>query len=236
MTFLPTDFVVGAARYLADDSMRVDVIFENEDLLVVNKPAGVKTHPNSPGEVGTMMNFVQAYLTNQEGKDAYMVHRLDGETTGALIVAKAPYVVPMLNEGLKNKSIGRTYVTWVHGSIEGKSGIINLPIGLDSLDDRKRKVDFEHGLTAETRWTKVHQVYQYTLLRVQLGTGRTHQIRVHFSAIGHPVVGDGLYGGGDGSHRRLMLHAAAVYLLIPFSKVKISISASLPDAFPLNMR
>lgn len=234
MTWLENDFITPDSHYLPDDSQVLDVLFENDDFMVVNKQKGVKTHPNSPGEDGTMMNFAQAYLMRQN-KHAYMVHRLDGQTTGALIIAKVPYVVPMLNQMLRDKTIKRTYLAWVDGVLNENSGVIRLPIGDHPTNSRLRKINGEHAKNAVTHWEKIKTVYQHTLVRLNLETGRTHQIRLHMAAIGHPLVGDDLYNAQT-NVTGLLLHSAAVKIPIPFSTQIKSIGAPLPASFPANIK
>lgn len=234
MLWLPSDFMTPDSHYVSDDSQTLDVLFENDELLVVNKMQGVKTHPNSPGEDGTMMNFAQAYLAQQD-KHAYMVHRLDGQTTGALIIAKVPYVVPMLNQMLHDKDIKRTYLAWVVGHLTEAYGMIDFAIGDHPTNNRLRQVNGVHAKNAVTHWTVVKSLYQYTLVRLLLETGRTHQIRLHMAAIGHPLVGDNLYNP-QATDDKLLLHSAAVQLPIPFSNVVKSIGAPLPASFPVNFQ
>ena len=233
--WLPTDFITPDSHYVPDDSQSLQILYENDDLLVVNKTKGVKTHPNSPGEDGTMMNFAQAYLIKQ-GKRAYMVHRLDGQTTGALIIAKVPYVVPMLNQLLHDKTIKRTYLAWVDGHLTQPTGTINLPIGEHPTNSRLRQINGINAKPAVTHWTKIKTVYQQTLVRLQLETGRTHQIRLHMAAIGHPLVGDDLYNPQSNYAGGLLLHSASVQLPIPFSNDIKSIGARLPPSFPVNLK
>lgn len=235
MTWLPADFEVADSHYVPDASQPLDVLFENDDLIVVNKRKGVKTHPNSPGEDGTMMNFAQAYLAEQ-GISAYTVHRLDGDTTGALIIAKNPYVVPMLNQMLRDKTIKRTYLAWVCGNITATSGTIDAPIGDNPADSRTRTVNGPNARPAVTYWHKVHTVYQNTLVRLELATGRTHQIRLHMKHLGYPLVGDPLYNPDSNYSDGLLLHAAAIQLPIPFTNDVKSVGAPLPPTFPRNLR
>lgn len=233
--FIATDFVTPTSNYVLDDTVKLDIIFENQDLIVVNKPAGYKTHPNFTGEAGTIMNFAAAYLA-QNNQQPYIIHRLDQATSGALIIAKNPIVVPILNQLIANKIIKRTYLAWVSGHFDAECGIINSAIGLDENDQRKRQIDGQKALPAITHWTKVHEVFQNTLVRLQLETGRTHQLRVHLASIGHPIIGDPLYNPQTTSKDMMLLHSAQVELHIPFSSDIINISASLPAHFPVNLK
>ncbi|MGK4016846.1 RluA family pseudouridine synthase [Weissella paramesenteroides] len=235
LNWLPEDFITPDSQYVPDASQSLQVLYENDELMVVNKSKRVKTHPNSPGENGTMMNFAQAYLMKQN-KRAYMVHRLDGQTTGALIIAKVPYVVPILNQMLHDKTIKRTYLAWVDGHLIGATGTIMLAIGDHPTNSRLRQINGPNAKPAVTHWTKIKSVYQQTLVRLQLETGRTHQIRLHMAAIGHPLVGDDLYNQQSTYAEGLLLHSASVQLPIPFSNEIKSIGAPLPTSFPVNLK
>ncbi|MDR3189839.1 MAG: RluA family pseudouridine synthase [Lactobacillaceae bacterium] len=234
MQFLTTDFEPGQT-YLANTTQELPILFENTDLIVINKPKGMKSHPNSPTETETVMNYVEGYL-QQTGQHAYMVHRLDGQTTGAMMVAKNPIVVPILNQLLREKRIKRTYMAWVCGAITEEHGVIDLPIGEHPTDSRLRQVNGANALPAQTTWTKVHHVYQNTLVRLDLQTGRTHQIRLHMAAIGHPLVGDDLYNPRSTYTDGLLLHAMSLQIPLPFAHEVHSIGAPLPCSFPRNLR
>ncbi|WP_312981920.1 RluA family pseudouridine synthase, partial [Leuconostoc falkenbergense] len=164
----------------------------------------------------------------------YMVHRIDRATSGAVIIAKTPLVVPILDQLLSAKAITRTYLAWVSGVMPTKQGIIETPIGIDAQEDRKRAVNGTNAQFAVTHWTNIHTVYQNSLLRIRLDTGRMHQIRVHLASIGHPIVGDDLYGGRH--MPRLMLHSATIELPLPFDGGVKTITGPLPDDFPRQLR
>ncbi|MCM0599574.1 RluA family pseudouridine synthase [Periweissella fabalis] len=233
--FIDEDFVTANSNYAIDNSVKVPVIFENQDLLVVNKPAGYKTHPNYTGEMNTIMNFVAAYLAPQH-RQPYIIHRLDQATSGALIIAKTPVVVPILNQLIAKKIIKRTYLAWVSGAISQTAGSIDAAIGQDVNDPRKRQINGPKALPAITHWTKVHSVFQNTLVRLQLETGRTHQLRVHLASIGHPIIGDPLYNSTTQHGDEMMLHSAQVELHVPFSNEVINLTATLPAHFPVNLK
>lgn len=197
---------------------KIEVLFEDEHLLIANKPFGIKTHPNQPGETGTFFNNVQAYLAQKQER-GYIVHRLDKETSGVVLFAKNPLVLPILGRLLEQKEIKRTYQAIVKGIVT-RDQTINLAIGRDRHDRRKRVVDPRNGQTAITHVKVIKPLTQKTALECQLETGRTHQIRVHLQAIGHPIIGDPLYGKPAD---RLYLHAKQIELLHPFTKEHLKI-------------
>lgn len=233
MLFMDTDFTTPVSSYVPDASQAVDVLFENEDLLVVNKSAGVKMHPNSPGETGTLMNYVQAYLGNDDLADAYMVHRLDEDTSGAVLIAKTPIVVSVLNAYLKDKVIQRSYLAIVEGVMDQIRGEVDLPIGVNPDNERLRQVNGRKAQEALTHWKVIQSFDNHALVALQLDTGRTHQIRVHMQALGHPIVGDQYYNLKQ-SHSRLMLHANKITFILPFANEQKEVKADLPTDFCLN--
>lgn len=228
MNFLADDFRTSQSSYLQDDAGLVDVLFENEQLLVVNKPAGIKTHPNQPLERGTLMNFAASYLAGN-GTAPYMVHRIDQQTSGAVIIAKNPVVVPILDRLISTKQISRSYLAWVAGVFNQSAGQINLPIGRDPFDRRKRMIAGTDAQAALTTYQVIRENAGKTLVKLELGTGRTHQLRVHLAGIGHPIVGDPLYS--NDTNEKMLLHAAQLRLILPFKQTKIEINAPMPVYF-----
>lgn len=229
LTFLPDDFDRPYALVDPDSAATVSVLYESQSLLVVNKTQGSKTHPNQPGELGTTLNHVAAYLAPKH-QQPYVINRLDQETSGALLIAKNPAVVPVLVRLVKEKLIKRTYLTWVHGQFRSEHGTIALPIGRDMIDQRKRALDGDHAQMAITHYRVIKQRFDATLVAIQLQTGRTHQIRVHLAGLGHPIVGDPLYAH-DVSQQRLLLHSWQLRLPLPFSFDQVTITADIPSTF-----
>jgi pseudouridine synthase, RluA family len=196
-------------------------LYEDEHLIIVNKPAGVKTHPNQPDEDDTLFNHLAAYLQEKQQRP-YVVHRLDKETSGVILFAKNPLVLPILGRLLEQKNIYRRYQAVVHGQLT-KDLTINKKIGRHRHDRRKRVIDERNGQSAITH-VSVHQTSAKTSeVYCVLDTGRTHQIRVHLDGIGHPIVGDPLYQNKPA--KRLYLHASEMYLTHPFTQEQLTIAA-----------
>lgn len=229
LVFEPSDFVRPFPKVAPDSAATVEVLYEDGNLVIVNKRRGDKTHPNQPDEVGTTINHLAAYLET-ENTLPYMIHRLDQETSGAIIFAKNPAVVPILVANIAQKNVQRTYLAWVAGANIPDSGTIDFPIGLDPDDKRKRKVDGPKSVPAVTHYQVLKRQSSYALLSIELETGRTHQIRVHLAALQHPLVGDPLYNSSNDSPF-LLLHSWKVDLPLPFTKVHKLIEAPIPRHF-----
>ncbi|MTV83203.1 RluA family pseudouridine synthase [Secundilactobacillus folii] len=229
LRFVATDFDHPYSNVVPDSAATVKVIYEDTNLLIINKTQGSKTHPNQPDEVGTTLNHVAAYLA-PKGQQPYVINRLDQETSGALLIAKNPAVVPVLVRMVKEKRIRRTYLAWVHGCFNSQQGIIALPIGRDGHDQRKRQLNGIHPQMAITHYRVIDRQPSATLVAIQLQTGRTHQIRVHFAGLGHPIVGDPLYAA-DPRQQRLLLHSWQLTLPLPFSFKTCTLIADPPTVF-----
>ena len=216
-----------ANHYRPTADPHLAVLFENRDLLVINKPRGQKSHPNIAGETGTVMNDVAGYLAGSND-GAYMVHRLDLQTSGAMIVAKNPIVVPVLNRLIADGQIHREYVAVVEGRLEG-AGCWDWPIGRDPDDPRWRAVNGLHAQPARTYYRSLAAVDQRSLVYLRLATGRTHQLRVHLAHSGHPIVGDPIYN--HDSDEQMLLHGTCQRLVLPFTFQERKIVAPLPTYF-----
>lgn len=201
---------------------QIEVLYEDEHLIVVHKPEGMKTHANQPGEIACL-NHVVAHT----GQTCYVVHRLDQETSGLLLFAKNPVILPLLNRLLERREIKREYWALVQGTFDQNEQIYRDPIGRDRHDRRKRRVDPKNGLKAQTRVKKLKSGRGVTLVACQLATGRTHQIRVHLSHHGHPLVGDPLYHPHP--EGRLMLHAHRLSLVHPLTQESLVLQATSPS-------
>lgn len=176
-------------HYLPGDHP-IDVVYEDDDIIIVNKAAGRKTHPNIMTENDSLMNDVETYLKNGH---PYMVHRIDMETSGLVLIAKTPYLVPIFNRQLSDKTLTREYLAVVNLDREiPDAGEINLPIDQDPNDVRKRMVK-SSGLNAVTKYEVLQKNSDYALVKLNLLTGRTHQLRVHLAYNHWPIVNDPLY-------------------------------------------
>lgn len=196
----------------------VEELYQDEHLIIVNKPEGMKTHGNEPTEIA-LLNHVSAYV----GQTCYVVHRLDMETSGAILFAKNPFILPILNRLLEDKVIYRDYLALCQGQLKKADWIITDKIGRDRHDRRKRVVDNRKGQTALTQVRLLKTLGKNSLVACRLQTGRTHQIRVHLSHHGHALIGDPLYSRVDAP--RLMLHAQKLSLTHPLTLEEISVEA-----------
>ena len=230
LDFRPADFREPFQNVTPDSAANVKIIYETSDLLVVNKQRGDKTHPNQPGEIGSTLNHVAAYL-KPKSQQPYIVTRLDQQTSGALIIAKNPAVVPILIRLIGEKRIQRSYLAWVHGTGLPKTGIINRPIGHDPHDRRKRMINGTHARKAVTDYRTLKTQNNRTLVKIQLETGRTHQIRVHMASLGHPIIGDPLYNPHTQPYDSMLLHSWKIHLILPFYMQPVTVTASLPSDF-----
>lgn len=206
----------------------IDVLFEDAHLIVVNKSAGIDTHPNHPNETDTLANLVAFhYQARGESCRVQHIHRLDHDTSGAIIFAKHPLSKAILDRLLTERQIKRTYHALIHGRLMQKKGTISEPIGRDRHHNTRRRVS-PSGQDAVTHYKVLEYKNPYTLVEVQLDTGRTHQIRVHMGHIGHPLVGDILYGGKP-IFKRQALHAARISFPHPLTGEWIECEAACAD-------
>lgn len=214
----------------------LEVIYEDKDIIVINKPKGMVVHPANGNPDGTLVNAVMSLckdsLSGIGGEiRPGIVHRLDKDTSGAIIVAKNDKAHINLSEQLKNHEVKKTYLALVRGIIKENEATINMPIARSKKDRKKMAVDKE-GKEAITHF-KVLGRYKnkYTLLKINLETGRTHQIRVHLSYIGYPIIGDEVYSNGKNEWNisGQCLHAWKLEFLHPITNKKISLEAEIPE-------
>ncbi|MDZ5473952.1 RluA family pseudouridine synthase [Bacillus sp. 31A1R] len=226
--FTPEDYGV------IPQNIDIDILFEDDHLLIVNKPAGIDTHPNQPEQSNTLANAVAFYLqVKGENRQVKHIHRLDRDTTGAILFAKHSLIGSILDKMLEERKIKRTYLALVQGLLNKKSGTINEPIGADRHHPTRRRVS-PRGQHAVTHFTVIdrYNKEKRTLVKCQLNTGRTHQIRVHLSHIGHPLLGDDLYGGTR-IYKRQALHAVKMEFKHPLTMEEIECHAPFLDQPPI---
>lgn len=211
------------------DWKEMNILYEDDFMLIVNKPIGMEVHPSSHGQKGTLANAVAAYyeMTGQACR-VRPIHRLDKDTTGPVLFAKNEFANIVFEKAMKEKKIDRLYLAVAEGRVGQDKGVIDAPIGQDRLHSTRRRVS-ETGEPAVTRYEVSERLPGHTLLRLKLETGRTHQIRVHLSHIGHPIAGDGMYGGTRKFIHRQALHGEKLTCFHPWTGEKIHVKAPLPD-------
>ncbi|MGT2932519.1 RluA family pseudouridine synthase [Streptococcus catagoni] len=220
--------------YQAED-LPIDIIYEDKDLAVINKAQGMVVHPSAGHHSGTLVNALLYHikdLSSINGKvRPGIVHRIDKDTSGLLMVAKNDLAHQALAEELKEKKSLRQYVAIVHGNLPNDRGMIEAPIGR-SEKDRKKQAVTSKGKEALTRFTVLERFGDFTLLELTLETGRTHQIRVHMAYIGHPIAGDPLYGPRKTlSGKGQFLHAKTLGFTHPSSQELMTFTADVPEIF-----
>ena len=223
---------------IAPRDIPLDIVYEDEDLLVLNKPKGLVVHPAAGHQDDTLVNgLLYALGDSLSGINGELrpgiVHRIDKDTSGLLAVAKNDLAHTVLASQLKDHSMARTYEAIVCGSFREDSGTVDAPIGRHPSDRKKMCVTQRNSKHAVTHWEVVARYRGYTHIRCKLETGRTHQIRVHMAHIGHPILGDTVYG-----HKRCelgqdsqCLHAGALCFTHPRTGLPVMVFAPLPDYF-----
>lgn len=215
----------------------IDILYEDSDIIVVNKPKGMVVHPANGNPDGTLVNAVMAICKNSlSGIGGEIrpgiVHRLDKDTSGVIIVAKNDKAHINLSEQIKNHKVEKTYIALVKGFVKENEATINMPIGR-STNDRKKMAVNKNGKNAITHFKVIERFKNYTLLQVKIETGRTHQIRVHLSEIGYPIVGDTTYSNGKNEWgiEGQCLHAKSLKFKHPITCKEMFIEAPLPEYF-----
>ena len=221
----------------------LDIVFEDADIVVINKPAGMVVHPAAGNEDGTLVNALLYHckdsLSGIGGElRPGIVHRIDKDISGLIAVAKNDEAHIALSEQLKDKTMSRVYLAIVRGNIKEDSGRIDAPIGR-SLKDRKKMAVIAGGREAATRFEVLERFGEWTYIRLELETGRTHQIRVHMAHIGHSLMGDPVYSNLSSPFEKRykalltgqMLHAARLKLIHPKTNEQVEFEADLPENF-----
>ncbi|MFD0694122.1 RluA family pseudouridine synthase [Paenibacillus sp. GCM10027628] len=207
----------------------LEICFEDDFCLVVGKPAGMSIHPAEAGQKGTLASAVAYYFASTGQACAIRhIHRLDQDTTGAVLYAKNEWAHVLLDEAMREKKIDRRYVAFVQGVMRAQKGTIDEPIGRDRHHAGKRRVT-PGGDAAVTHYRVLQQMKRAAQVELVLETGRTHQIRVHLSHLGHPLIGDSLYGGSTALLKRQALHGERLQFVHPVTQEPITARASWPE-------
>lgn len=226
------DGFIKEASFEAED-IPINIVYEDDDLFVINKKSGMVVHPGNGNTSGTLVNALMHYTKNLSNKEAFrpgIVHRIDKDTSGLMLVAKNDKAHDILAEGFKNKTIKREYIALVCGVIGEDSGVIDAPIGRDAKDRKKMCVTSENSKKAVTHFKVLKRYEHYTLLRLILDTGRTHQIRVHMKYIGHPVYNDPVYGKAYNDFGQF-LHSASIDFEQPTTHEHLHFECDVPKEF-----
>jgi 23S rRNA pseudouridine1911/1915/1917 synthase len=219
------------------ENIPLDILYEDDELIILNKPAGLVVHPAPGHPDGTLVNAILAHCPNLPGIGGVqrpgIVHRLDKDTTGAIAIAKTDLAYQHLQAQLQAKTARREYLGLIYGVPKTETGTINLPIGRNPQDRKKMAILAveDGGRNAITHWQVKERFGNYTLIHFQLETGRTHQIRVHSAKMGHPIVGDPIYSSGHSLGVNLpgqALHAWKLQLQHPISGDLVAVTAPLP--------
>ncbi|RKD34236.1 RNA pseudouridine synthase [Lacrimispora algidixylanolytica] len=220
------------------EDMPLDIIYEDKDIILINKPKGMVVHPAAGHYSGTLVNGLMSHCKEDlSGINGVMrpgiVHRIDMDTTGALIVCKNDVAHNSIAEQLKEHSITRKYFAVVHGVLKQDEGTISAPIGRHPVDRKKMSINEKNGREAVTHYRVLERYRQFTYVECQLETGRTHQIRVHLASIGHPLLGDSVYGPAKSPYRLngQTLHAGILGIIHPRTGEYMEFTAPLPDYF-----
>jgi len=216
---------------LAAEAIPLNIIYEDDDLLVIDKPAGMTTHPAPGNPAHTLVNALLSHLPALPESDnparPGIVHRLDKDTSGLILIAKTPAALASLSAQFKLRGVKKAYIALVKGKLIPWSGIIDAPIGRDRSHCQKMAVS-DSGRPARTAYTTLRQFAGYTLVEARPETGRTHQIRVHFASVGHPIVGDATYGTKSELVRRQFLHAQRLSFRLPSTGKTVEFTSPLP--------
>ena len=217
------------------EDIPLDIVYEDEDILVINKPSGMVVHPSIGNTSGTLVNALVNYSKLSKVNGEFrpgIVHRIDKDTSGLLVVAKNDKAHLFLSEELKEHKIKRKYIALVHGQIKFDNGTVDAPIGRDKNDRKKMSVTANNSKEAVTHFRVLDRYKNTTLIECELETGRTHQIRVHMKYINHTIVNDPLYSKDkniDGFGQ--MLHAKEITFIHPTTKKEMTFTCDVPEEF-----
>ena len=215
--------------------MDLDIIYEDEDIMVVNKPSGLTVHPGSGNYTNTLVNGLMYYTKNLSdigGEERPgIVHRIDKDTSGLLLIAKSNKAHAILSEDFKDKKVKRKYIALINGVFPHNTATIDAPIGRDKINRQKMTITEENSKNAVTHLTVLKRYKKHTLISLLLDTGRTHQIRVHMEYIGYPIYNDPVYSKNVATEFGQFLHSAEMDLIHPITKKEMHFEAPLPKEF-----
>lgn len=215
--------------------MDLNIVYEDDDIMVINKPSGLIVHPGSGNKNNTLVNGLLDYTNNLSDLNGEerpgIVHRLDKDTSGLMLVAKSNKAHQILSEDFGRHAVRREYYALIKGVFPHNTAIIDAPIGRDEKNRKKMAVTAKNSKNAVTHLTVLKRYKDYTLVKLVLETGRTHQIRVHLSYIGYPVVNDPLYGNKNATSFGQFLHSKTITFTHPITKKEMHFECDLPDYF-----
>tara|TARA_Y100000590_G_scaffold160987_1_gene184572 strand:- start:5689 stop:6507 length:819 start_codon:yes stop_codon:yes gene_type:complete len=217
---------------LISEEMDLNVIYEDMDLLVIDKPSGIVVHPGPGHKSGTLANGLIARMPTigevGERIRPGIIHRLDKDTSGLIVVAKNAISHEHISKQIKNRTVLKMYIAMLSGHPNPSEGIIKSHVGRDP-SHRKRMAVVDNGRYAESHFRVLEKLNGYSLASIEIKTGRTHQIRVHMSSIGHPIVGDTIYGGERSTINRQFLHASKIGFKLPSTGVYTEFESKMPE-------
>ena len=229
---------------IVPEAIPLNILYEDEAIIVVDKPAGMVVHPAAGNYSGTLVNALQYHCRNLSGIGGVMrpgiVHRLDKGTSGLMVAAKSDEAHRHLAEQFKRRQVSKRYTALVHGNLSVNEGVVDAPVGRHPVERKKMSTASRRGKAALTRWKVLERFGAFTLLEAKIETGRTHQIRVHLSALGHPVAGDSVYGTSKRAVEtpalravlrklsRQALHADQLSFLHPVTGEEMAFESPLP--------
>lgn len=220
---------------LIPEDIPLEIIYEDSDIVIINKAPNMVVHPAHGNHNGTLVNALLYHIKDLSTINGVIrpgiVHRLDKDTSGVIVVAKHDEAHTTLSDMFKEKTLEKTYVCIAKGIFKDKSGRIETLIGRDPRDRKKMAVVTENGKIAISNYEVLDESKNYSLVKVRIETGRTHQIRVHMKSLNHPILGDATYGNSTDGIARQMLHAYRLKFTHPISKKEMVVTAPIPEDF-----